>query len=57
MRYNVNILGERIRKERERIGLSREKLAELIGISPSFLGLVEREDRKYVWLLKHLISQ
>jgi len=46
MRYNINILGVRIREERERIGLSREKLAECIGISPSFLGLVERGDRK-----------
>lgn len=46
MRYDISILGERIRKEREQIAISRERLAELIGISSSFLGLVERGDRK-----------
>ena len=46
MSYNINKLGERIRSEREKINLSREKLAEMINISPSFLGLVERGDRK-----------
>jgi transcriptional regulator with XRE-family HTH domain len=35
-------MGRRIRDERERCKLSREKLSELIETSPSFIGLVER---------------
>ncbi len=35
------IVGENIRKYREQCGYSREKLAELIGISPRFLADAE----------------
>ncbi len=38
----INVLvGENIRKYREQCGYSREKLAELVGITPRFLADVE----------------
>jgi len=39
-------IGRRIREERTLRGLSIEKLAELAEITPSFLGLIERGERK-----------
>ncbi|NLY77687.1 MAG: helix-turn-helix transcriptional regulator [Tissierellia bacterium] len=39
-------IGARIRKERENLNLSREKFAEILGISPYYLGQIERGDRK-----------
>ncbi|QSF45282.1 helix-turn-helix domain-containing protein [Paenibacillus tianjinensis] len=39
-------LGLKIRTERNRIGLTQEKLSELVGISESYLGHIERGDRK-----------
>jgi len=39
-------LGARIRKERENLNLSREKFAEIVGISPYYLGQIERGDRR-----------
>jgi transcriptional regulator with XRE-family HTH domain len=39
-------LGRRIRTERQRNGLTQEKLAERVGISTSFLGHIERGSRK-----------
>ncbi len=38
-------MGNRIREERAKKNLSIEQLAELVDVSPSFLGLVERGDR------------
>lgn len=38
-------LGARIRQERLRKNLTIEKLAELLDVSPSFLGCVERGER------------
>lgn len=38
---NVDI-GKRIKEERNRVGLSREKLAELVDVSPRFIADVER---------------
>ncbi|MEK4205007.1 MULTISPECIES: helix-turn-helix domain-containing protein [Paenibacillus] len=39
-------LGLKVRTERNRIGLTQEKLSELVGISESYLGHIGRGDRK-----------
>ncbi len=39
-------LGERIRKQRLKLKLTQEKLAEKVEISESFMGHIERGDRK-----------
>ena len=39
-------LGERIKKQRLKLKLTQERLAEKVGISESFLGHIERGDRK-----------
>ncbi len=39
-------LGKRIRKQRVLLGLTQEKLAAKVGVSTSFIGLVERGKRK-----------
>lgn len=39
-------IGRRIREERTLRGLSIEKLAEQAEVTPSFLGLIERGERK-----------
>lgn len=39
--FNVNV-GIRIRNHREKLGYSREKLAELAGMSDGYLGEIER---------------
>ena len=42
MDKNTNIeIGERIRQTRTSLGLSREKLSEMLGISSLFLGFIE----------------
>ncbi len=41
-----SILGDRIREERKHAGLTMEKLAELAGISTSFLAYIETKGRK-----------
>ncbi len=38
-------IGERIRRLRRDLGLTQEEMAEKIGISPSFLGHIERGTR------------
>jgi len=45
--YNIDYkaLGERIRAERKRQGLTQEKLAEMTDISESFMGHIERGGR------------
>lgn len=46
MKKNLNIqIGSRIRIKREELKLSREKLAESIGISPQFLAQIELGNR------------
>ena len=40
------LIGLRVREERTLRGLSIEKLAELAEVTPSFLGLIERGERK-----------
>jgi len=39
-------IGNRIRIERENFDMTREKLAELLNLSPYFLGQIERGERK-----------
>ncbi len=38
-------VGNRLRVERENLNMTREELAELISISPYFLGQIERGER------------
>lgn len=38
-------VGNKIRIERENFGMSREKLAEILNLSPYFLGQIERGER------------
>ncbi len=42
---NKNI-GQRMRREREKLGLSREELAEIIGLSDYYVGQLERGERQ-----------
>ena len=44
MQNNLEI-GERVRKIREELGMSREKFSEMIDISNVFLGQIERGER------------
>lgn len=37
--------GERIRFEREKLGLSRESFAEIVGLSSFYIGQLERNER------------
>lgn len=45
-RVNYKEVGERIRTEREKFEISREKFAELLNLSPFFVGQIERGERK-----------
>ena len=45
MAIQVNGIGARIRFEREKLGLSRETLAEIIDLSPFYIGQIERDER------------
>lgn len=44
---NAKEIGTRIRKQRDTLGYSRERLAELADISNSFLADIERGDRGF----------
>ncbi len=39
-------IGQRIRQERERLGLSRQEFAELIALSDYYIGQLERGERQ-----------
>jgi transcriptional regulator with XRE-family HTH domain len=39
-------IGKRIREEREKLGLSREEFAEIIGLSDYYIGQLERGERQ-----------
>lgn len=39
-------IGQRIRNEREKLGLSREEFAEIIGLSDYYVGQLERGERQ-----------
>lgn len=43
---NYKEIGLRIRLEREKLGLSREKFAEIVELSAFYIGQLERGDRK-----------
>lgn len=43
---NYKEVGSRIRTEREKLGLSREKFAELLDLSHFYVGQLERGERK-----------
>jgi transcriptional regulator with XRE-family HTH domain len=45
-RINYREIGNRIRIEREKFDISREKFAELLNLSPYFVGQIERGERK-----------
>ena len=45
-RVNYSEVGDRIRTEREKFEISREKFAELLNLSPFFVGQIERGERK-----------
>ena len=39
-------LGRRVRMQRKLLGMTQEMLSELVGVSCSYIGLIERGDRK-----------
>jgi len=45
-KINYREIGDKIRIEREKFGISREKFAELLSLSPFFVGQIERGERK-----------
>lgn len=40
------LLGKRVRIRRQALGITQERLAEMVDISPSFIGHIERGTRK-----------
>ena len=44
-RVDYSEVGDRIRSEREKFNISREKFAELLDLSPFFVGQIERGER------------
>ncbi|PRR83636.1 helix-turn-helix domain-containing protein [Clostridium vincentii] len=45
-KINYREIGDKIRIEREKFDISREKFAELLDLSPFFIGQIERGERK-----------
>lgn len=48
MEYDLNILkkfGDSVRKQRKRIGLSQEELADKAGLHRTYIGMVERAEK------------
>ena len=43
---DYHLLGKQIRKQRQAMGWTQERLAEAIGVSTSFVGHIERGTRK-----------
>ena len=46
MDIDIKAIGQRIREEREKLELSREELAEIIGLSDYYVGQLERGERQ-----------
>lgn len=42
---NLIIYGKRLREVRKQKNLTQEKLAEILGMSPNFIGMIERGER------------
>lgn len=42
---DYTILGQKIRKERLRLNLTQERLAEEVSLSPAYIGQIERGER------------
>jgi transcriptional regulator with XRE-family HTH domain len=51
-RQNLKILGDSIRKHRDQIGMSQEKLAEKADLHPVYIGKVERGEQ---WISLHAL--
>jgi transcriptional regulator with XRE-family HTH domain len=45
VRQVTRLLGQRVRAERHRIGLTQEQLAERVGLTPNFIAHLERGSR------------
>ena len=45
-KLNFKEIGSRVRLEREKLDLTREKFAEIVGLSSYYIGQIERGDRK-----------
>lgn len=45
MKYDAGLIGKRIRSQRKRLGLTQEALAEILDISPAYLGQIENGRR------------
>lgn len=43
---NFKKVGSRVRLEREKLNLTRERFAEIVGLSSFYIGQIERGDRK-----------
>ena len=43
---DYNAIGEKIRSRRAKLGMSQEQLADLCGITPSYIGHIERGSRQ-----------
>ncbi|MGH7988922.1 MAG: helix-turn-helix domain-containing protein [Limisphaerales bacterium] len=51
-RQNLKILGNSIRKHRDQVGMSQEKLAEKADLHPVYVGKVERGEQ---WISLHAL--
>ena len=45
-RIDNKSIGERLRNEREKFGLTRESMADLVNLSPVYIGQLERGERQ-----------
>lgn len=50
------VIGENIRKERTMRGISTDELAEMLDLSPSFVGLIERGGRGTTPIILYKLS-
>jgi len=41
----LKLFGQRVREERQKLGLSQEKLAEKAGVHRTYIGMVERAEK------------